>query len=72
MRSKLLLVVTAAILTVTLGPGAGAATQKKVTLSQAWKICKEDVDKAVPKSADHATQRYMRAGACMKRLGYQL
>ena len=51
---------------------AGAAEHKKVSLSEAWRICKEDVDKNIPKSADHATQRYARGGACMRKFGYSL
>jgi hypothetical protein len=51
---------------------ANAGEHKRVTLAQAWKICKEDVDKNVSKGFDHSTQRYQRAGACMKKFGYPI
>lgn len=72
MKRNVSTVLVAAMLTSTFGFAASAGDQKKVSLSEAWKICKEEVDKAIPKSADHATQRYARGGACMKKFGHQL
>ncbi len=72
MKRSAVSIFTAAIFVAAFGFTASAAEEKKVSLSEAWKICKEDVDKNIPKSADHATQRYARAGACMKKLGYSL
>ena len=51
---------------------ASAATKKKVTYEQAWKLCKAELDKEkIPTTTDAGTnERYLRGGACMKKYGY--
>jgi hypothetical protein len=70
-RNAVSICATTAII-VAFGIAAHAEEQKKVSLEEAWKICKQDVDKSLPNNADHATQRYQRAGACMRKYGYPL
>jgi hypothetical protein len=57
-----------------LSNSAPAATKKKVTLEQAWKTCKQKVDKQYGKntSETNAMARYQLGASCMKDLGYPL
>ena len=51
---------------------ASAATKKKkVMYEQAWKLCKEQLDKEKIPGTDQANERYLRGGACMKKYGYK-
>ena len=50
---------------------ASAATKKKkVTYEQAWKLCKEQLDKEKIPGTTTSNERYLRGGACMKTYGY--
>ena len=50
---------------------ASAATKKKkVTYEQAWKLCKEQLDKEKVPGTTTSNERYLRGGACMKMYGY--
>lgn len=49
---------------------ASAATKKKVTYEQAWKLCKAELDKEKIPSTTTSNERYLRGGACMKKYGY--
>jgi hypothetical protein len=42
---------------------------KKVTYEQAWKLCKEALNKETHSNLDTNT-RYLRGGACMAKYGY--
>jgi hypothetical protein len=56
------------------GNTASAAPKgKKLTFEQAWKFCKDKLDKeGVPNTIGAANERYIRGGACMKSLGYRI
>jgi hypothetical protein len=61
------------VLAVGIAANASAATKKKVTFEQAWKLCKAELDREkIPNTTGHANERYIRGGACMKRYGYSL
>ena len=49
---------------------ASAATKKKVTYEQAWKLCKAQLDKENLPATTTSNERYLRGGACMKKYGY--
>ena len=56
-----------------LSDDASAATKKKVTLEQAWKACKERVDKLYGANTTEGDKdRYQAGAACMKEHGYNL
>lgn len=46
-----------------------AAKPKKVTYEQAWKLCKQALDKEKHAALDTNT-KYLRGGACMAKFGY--
>jgi hypothetical protein len=50
-------------------PDAFAA--KKMTYEQAYRKCKQQVDRTYP-TAIETTGRYLHGGACMKQLGFDL
>ena len=72
MKRKGPLVCSVTALVVAIGFSAAATEHKTVSLEEAWKLCKQDVDKALPNNSEHQTQRYQRAGACMRKYGYRL
>ena len=50
-----------------------AASKKKVTFEQAWKLCKAELDKdKIPATSTMSNERFIRGGACMKKYGYEL
>lgn len=51
-------------------PEFAVAKSKKVTLDQAWALCKAELDRTIPK-ADHSA-RYSAGGACLLRHGYRI
>jgi hypothetical protein len=52
---------------------AAAAKNKKLSFEQAWKICKQKLDKEnVPGASAAPNERFIKGGACMKELGYDL
>jgi hypothetical protein len=48
-----------------------ASAQKKLTYEQAYRQCKQQVDRTYPTSTE-TTGRYLHGGACMKQLGFDL
>jgi hypothetical protein len=48
-----------------------AFAQKKLTYEQAYRQCKQQVDRTYP-TATETTGRYLHGGACMKQLGFDL
>ena len=51
-------------------PGFAVAKSKKLTLEQAWALCKAELDRTIPK-ADHSA-RYSAGGACLLKHGYRI
>lgn len=49
-----------------------ASAAKKMSLAQAWKACKAQIDKDLPVTTDNQNERYLRGGACLKKFGYDL
>jgi hypothetical protein len=60
---------SAAIVLLVASPGFAATKGKKLTLDQAWAVCKAEIDRTIPK-ADHSA-RYSAGGACLMRHGYR-
>jgi hypothetical protein len=48
-----------------------ASAQKKMSYEQAYRICKQQVDRTYPTSLE-TTGRYLHGGACMKQYGFNL
>jgi hypothetical protein len=61
---------SAAIVFLLANPEIAAAKSKKLSLEQAWALCKAEIDKTIPK-ADHSA-RYSAGGACLLRHGYRI
>jgi hypothetical protein len=61
---------SAAIVLLVAHPGFAAAKSKKLTLDQAWALCKAEIDRTIPKDAHGA--RYSAGGACLLRHGYRI
>ncbi len=54
-------------------PGAAVAKTKKLTFEQAWKVCKQRLDKENASGTMlQANERFIKGGACMKEHGYDL
>jgi hypothetical protein len=50
-----------------------SAKHKKVSYDQAWKICKEQMDKdKIPGTSTQSNERYTRGAGCMKKYGYKI
>ena len=53
--------------------GDASAKTKKVSYDQAWKICKDQMDKdRIPGTTGQSNERYTRGAACMKKYGYKI
>jgi hypothetical protein len=61
---------SAAIVLLVASPGFAVAKSKKLTLEQAWAVCKAEIDRTIPK--DQHSHRYSAGGACMLRHGYRI
>jgi len=61
---------TAAIALLVAGPGFAVAKSKRLTLDQAWAVCKAEIDRTIPK--DQHSARYSAGGACMLKHGYRI
>jgi len=46
--------------------------QKRVSYEQAWKICKQALDKEGAANPLTTNDRYLRGGACLAKFGYNL
>ena len=53
-------------------PDASAQGKKKMTYAQAFAACKKDVVASTPGEMADSTQRFIRAGSCMKGYGFTL
>ena len=50
---------------------ATAATQgKKLSVSQAWALCKAEIDRTIPR--DNHSARYSAGGSCLLKHGYSI
>lgn len=50
-----------------------SAKQKKVSYDQAWKICKDQMDKdKISGTTGQSNERYTRGAGCMKKYGYKI
>jgi hypothetical protein len=71
MRRKIAISVSSiAIVLLLANPEFAVAKGKKLTLDQAWAVCKAELDRTIPK-ADHSA-RYSAGGACLLRHGYRI
>jgi hypothetical protein len=61
---------SAAFVFLVANPEIAAAKSKKLSLEQAWALCKAELDRTIPK-ADHSA-RYSAGGACLLRHGYRI
>jgi len=66
-----------AVLAIALIGGVGyagdALAKKKVSYDQAWKICKDQMDKdKIPGTTGQSNERYTRGAGCMKKYGYRI
>jgi hypothetical protein len=52
------------------GPASAASKGKKLTLEQAWALCKAQVDRDF--TTEQHRDKYLAGGACMRRHGYRL
>jgi hypothetical protein len=52
---------------------SASAKHKKVSYDQAWKICKDQMDKGkIPGTSTQSNERYTRGAGCMKKYGYRI
>jgi hypothetical protein len=49
-----------------------ASAQKKLTYEDAYRRCKQQVDRVYPTGSEATTGRYLQGGACMKQYGFNL
>jgi hypothetical protein len=66
-----------AVLVIALIGGVGyagdALAKKKISYNQAWKICKDQMDKdKIPGTTGQSNERYTRGAGCMKKYGYKI
>jgi len=66
---KMVVLSFAGVLVVFGAPDASA--QKKMTYEQAYRICKQQVDRTYPSTLE-TTGRQLHGGACMKQYGFNL
>jgi len=65
-----IILLAAAVMIVIVNPTSAATKGKKLTLEQAWAICKAEVDSKFTKMEHNA--RYVAGGACLLRHGYRI
>jgi len=51
-------------------PATAATKGKKLSLSQAWALCKAEIDRTIPR--DNHSARYSAGGACLLKHGYSI
>ena len=66
-----------AVLVIALIGGVGyagdALAKKKISYNQAWKVCKDQMDKdKIPGTTGQSNERYTRGAGCMKKYGYKI
>ena len=69
-QSCKMLALSVAVLLIIFG-APDASAQKKMTYEDAYRKCKQQVDRTYPDSYA-TTGRYLHGGACMKQLGFDL
>lgn len=72
-RNRILISLLAITLAAPLGFVGAASAAKKLTYEQAWKVCKDKLDKAgAYGTSTQANERYTRGAGCMKKYGYKI
>jgi hypothetical protein len=72
-RSRILIALLAVTLAAPLGFVGTASAAKKLTHDQAWKVCKDKLDKAgVYGTGLQANEHYTRGAGCMRKYGYRI
>ena len=61
------IVLAAATVMVVSNPATAATKGKKLSLSQAWALCKAEIDRTIPR--DNHSARYSAGGACLLKHG---
>jgi hypothetical protein len=64
-----IIILTAAAVVTVVNPATAASKGKKLTLDQAWALCKAQVDQTIPR--DNHSARYG-GGACLLKHGYYI
>jgi len=73
MTLKVLTALLAAALVAGFTFDSASAKHKKVSYNQAWKICKDQMDKdKIPGTTGQSNERYTRGAGCMKKYGYKI
>jgi hypothetical protein len=62
-----IIILTAAAVVTVANPATAASKGKKLTLDQAWALCKAQVDRTIPR--DNHSARYAAGGACLLKHG---
>jgi len=66
------LLTVAVVAAIGFADSALAASHKKLSFEQAWKLCKSQMDKDKIASSLTTNDRYLRGGSCMHMHGYNL
>ncbi len=69
-RSNIVALLTIAMSLAVAVPASAATKHKKLTLEQAWALCKAQVDREY--TTEQHRDKYLAGGACMRRHGYRL
>ena len=73
MTLKMLTALLAAAFLAAFAFDSASAKHKKVSYDQAWKICKDQMDKEkIPGTTGQSNERYTRGAGCMKKYGYKI
>jgi hypothetical protein len=64
------IVLAAATVMAVSNPATAATKGKKLSLSQAWALCKAEIDRTIPR--DNHSARYSAGGACLLKHGYSI
>lgn len=67
---KLRICVALSVCTLLAMSATATAQQKRVSYEQAWKLCKQALDREGPANPLNTNSRYLRGGACMAKFGY--
>ena len=59
-----------ALFAMTATASAATAQKKRISHEQAWKLCKQALDREGPATTENTNSRYLRGGACMAKYGY--
>ena len=64
------IVLAAATVMAVSNPATAATKGKKLSLSQAWALCKAEIDRTIPR--DNHSARYSAGGSCLLKHGYSI